>query len=403
MSVVSVRLPRYEGKIWTYPKVEFIELFPYCPISLALQDPDADIIDINVPVVTPYVLDYLTLILSRRILPIPVENMSSASKYLLIPILDIVSSEKYPVLLKSYPDINLNDDDTIKSGIHAFAIKYEWPELLNIIHDLISVSWTDEEEKTWISWRALLSAYYDREALYPWTAVQHKVSVNAKLFMEEVPESKNALDLISDMKFPRWYDGYPIVGVVMACLLGKSHGILSRILKKYNDQNSVLYLCTATQLNDPISIDIIRCNFHFYYQGINMAIDLVIDEGKDISLLAHIIGANPPTLANTLIKALREGDHRVVKEILIQYPTLSNVIAPIITLDQLNSIQIIYLHMDHLIALFVEVLKVKRYDLLPTFRCISRDHLYPVIIKNADPNDRDDILNTLGFTQHEIT
>lgn len=130
MSIFNISLPG--GKSYTFNKDKFRLMFPESLIDLALQDLDARTIDITHPIVTPYVMEYISLLMSDVIPPIPTEDLTLASRYLGIPILNLVSQKIYQNFTNLWYIINLNsrlDCNKYYRQIMTYGIRNDWIDL----------------------------------------------------------------------------------------------------------------------------------------------------------------------------------------------------------------------------------------------------------------------------------
>ena len=184
----SIRLLTYDNQRWEFQRSKFIQLWPECMISLALQDLEATTIDIEQLSVTPYVMNYLTEIYNNNKLPIPDVDMTSASLYLLIPILEAVSNPFYEGLLQLYPRTNLMKQSTFIANyefIMAFALRYSYTSLRDY---LMSLNITGDQPIL-----HYIGAYYDYPKLLSSKPTITSSTVYLKLYIPELESSKDAL------------------------------------------------------------------------------------------------------------------------------------------------------------------------------------------------------------------
>lgn len=127
-----------------YDRRVFTDRFPDSMITTALTNPEDNEVDIKERVVTPYVLDYISRILSSGAVPkVPTEDMTQASRYLLIPFLGLVSDPRYVMFRQMYPEYNLFlvvHLDLHYQNILLFALLHQWSALLNYLWERGDVS-----------------------------------------------------------------------------------------------------------------------------------------------------------------------------------------------------------------------------------------------------------------------
>lgn len=146
-------LPYTYGK--TFNRDDFITLFPDSMIATALTDPEATEIDIPNRVVTPYVLNYLVNVVNGGIPEVSYIfpsgllegegslNMIDASRYLLIPLLNVISDSNYSLLMKQYPDLNIADPVQLYQlylNILRFGLLHGYTSLISYLFDHVDIS-----------------------------------------------------------------------------------------------------------------------------------------------------------------------------------------------------------------------------------------------------------------------
>lgn len=126
-----------------YDRDQFIALFPESMISQALElDKGATNIVLNISDVTPYVLMYINRVIHIRKLPIPATDISQAGKYLLIPLLEMVSDLRYVEFHTDHSEVNLLDHkslDTYYDTILQFGVYRNWNMLIFYLLDIIPI------------------------------------------------------------------------------------------------------------------------------------------------------------------------------------------------------------------------------------------------------------------------
>lgn len=131
----TVRLSRY-SHTETYDRKVFTIMFPESMITAALTDPEETEIDINEPIVTPYVLSYLNDVTQGFIPEVPSIDMTQASRYLLIPLLGVISDPMYAQFRMKYPELNLAESEELNGHygpILEYSLRYRYPMLLQYL------------------------------------------------------------------------------------------------------------------------------------------------------------------------------------------------------------------------------------------------------------------------------
>ncbi len=158
--MITVNLPRYNYS-QSYDRKTFLSDFPNSLISTAFTDPEEKEIDITQPSVTPYVLQYLQTLTEGTTPIVPFEDMTSAGRYLLIPILDVVSDPKYRDFRDTYPNTNLFIGPYTSIQILQYTITftstYDYREVffyairnnyLSLLRYLLETNPSDKNEET---------------------------------------------------------------------------------------------------------------------------------------------------------------------------------------------------------------------------------------------------------------
>ena len=259
MSFKIYLLPYTYGK--DYNRDLFITTFPDSMIATALQDPEADEVDIPNRVVTPYVLNYLSSILVGDIPEIPVENMNNASRYLLIPLLNIVSDPNYAKLRKDFPTLNIDDPVQLNEhyqDILMFALQHNYTSLINYIFEHTDVN-THQND----NFRALFVSVY-----------MNNVPVTVKL-LQYTTDPTDVIDTDEFNELTQWETGIGSItfeaqdylenelceiAIPEASALGNANDVLALLVAdpafKDADWNTVLVICTYSY--NLVGIDLTR-------------------------------------------------------------------------------------------------------------------------------------------------
>lgn len=107
-----------EGQTYQLDRVKFTRLFPESMIVLALQDLDADKIDLSHPCITPRIMTLIAYMtahgsipeVNSKIYPMESDPLIPASRYLLMDILGVIGNPMYCQFIRNYPEVNLLDD-----------------------------------------------------------------------------------------------------------------------------------------------------------------------------------------------------------------------------------------------------------------------------------------------------
>ena len=119
-------------------RAKFIQLFPDSMIATALNDSEAKIIPISHPCVTRDILNLLHKIIASKSIPknIRIEEFNQASRYLLIPILEVIGDPLYGIFQVIHPEINLlkvNSSDY--DEILEYGINTNWMSIVKYVLD----------------------------------------------------------------------------------------------------------------------------------------------------------------------------------------------------------------------------------------------------------------------------
>lgn len=246
----TVHLPKYDySQIFNRDK--FISMFPDSLLAVAFTDPEEKEVSLENPSVTPYVLQFLSDVMTRTspyVLPL---DMTPASRYLLIPLLAVVSDPKYRMFREQYDYINIlnpQDLDDMYSEILNFAVMNEYPSLLSHLWD-----YTDYTDHPTSNLTALILSVYKND-----------LSIFRTL-LPKVPDPTQAVDISQvrdEMKIDPALNYIKSITVIEGSALGKSNTILSYIISnpqfnyRASDWYNSLYISAILQNYE--AIDMIR-------------------------------------------------------------------------------------------------------------------------------------------------
>lgn len=358
----KVTLPSHDNYTQVYSRDRFIEMFPCSPISLALQDPTAETIEITVPAVTPYVLEYLSNWVETQALSIPTENLSAAGRYLLIPWLLIASSPLYPQLMAKHPKFDTDDPESVTQCL-VFAIKHDWYELYALCRDTILEIYPDAVPESY-KFIAVITAYYDRPNLYPWRDAFYP-TITSVSFLKHIQEAATEVEIFTS----RLPSGVVLgINVIDAAIYGRSCTILERLVSKYKDDiKSSTYLPFMTILNFPEGIDLFLSHSDAEPEVINQCLAYAMSRDKDyIPVMGHLLRVGPDP-KDIFTKAFEENRHRVIGFLSHCYPELLREVIPSILADQLTQI-LPHMVRETIHQCVIMTLDYQRHDLLHIIR-----------------------------------
>lgn len=154
MSIV-INLPVYDTQ-YKFNRAQFLSLFPDSMISTAFQDPDETSIDLTHHTMTPDILEYLhNTVKSNMLLPIKDnQNFQEVGRYLLIPILEVISQSEYTQFHETYPKINLLEKQSLRdnySTILVYALLHNYSSLLHYLWNEIGSVGHDNYDALFVS------------------------------------------------------------------------------------------------------------------------------------------------------------------------------------------------------------------------------------------------------------
>ena len=124
-----IRLVNYDNMLFRFPRSKYISIYPESLIGLALQDPEADIIDIAQLSVRPEAISFLYFMVVYREIPYVPSwiDMASAGRYLLIQEMLLVQGQAY----NEIDVVNiLNIKDLAEGYDNVFLTAYEYNDLI---------------------------------------------------------------------------------------------------------------------------------------------------------------------------------------------------------------------------------------------------------------------------------
>lgn len=384
--VIEIRLPEYDGKSWTFSREAFLRLYPESFIGLALQDTEAEVIDIVNPVITPYVMDYLTRLFAQNPPPSSsLQNLTQASRYLLMPIMGITSNPLYSGIQPLFVDINRN-----YLSIIVYGIQHNWMDLISYIWEQTEGGVDHTQDDTLV---LLLSAHYDRLPVFlriVERGVSPKVEVPYNVilplidpaFRHQVPGNANAV-IISARSSARtvlkWlFDNISFDSSVWGEALGMGH----------------------TNRDYPV-IDIVRSKADLYTYQYWITTSL---REQELNTAGHILGVQEPiTFTLVLDRLIKDNNYDGVYYLMrfsgkdpnqMTMAVLDNI--DIIQRDVFNQIIAVGLgrYRDKLIQIAQELIRHNRLDLIPNILGILPQ---PIFNEAVIP-----LLDELGLTLEDV-
>lgn len=284
---------------YTYDRNKYITTFPESMIALALQDPDADYIELTNPCVTPNVLKYLDTLLSsdsHSSLPPSEQDMTLASRYLLIPLLSILSDSNYVTFHKLHPHINILNIDHLNmyyGVILQHGILNKFHLLAQYLLDTVDI--TTHQVENWSGLYA--TAYMNNVNLYHklYSNVKNPCQLMCMKMFEDLTQFKGNDNV---EHYIRFIDNISLIEVAS---LGEANDILSLLVKdklfrdiEYDTDDTVDeqsrwdVSCVINMFNNNIlGIDIIHSLCEIYI--INVLIEQACDDDDNLEMIGHLL------------------------------------------------------------------------------------------------------------------
>lgn len=278
----TISLPTHSNFQYTYDRKKFLEMFPDSMISLALQDLEETRFDIH-QIVTPYTLEYIHILLTESKLCPSRDNLAEASRYLLIPILEVVCHPEYEKFYRDYLKVNLLDTESIKTHYQEIVVY----GLLHQYSSLLSYIWDRLDYKTMNCHIALYVAAY----------------------MNNVPVTK----MLNEIVWHNQSGEISLIDYVDFCAIT---GYTNREMEEYLSswpRLEVSEVCALGQANDTLRL-------------------AVVEEGRDRSLVISTINKNVAGIR----LAGGHGDEYMFYEALHHAEKDRNVIGAILNIDDIS-------------------------------------------------------------------
>lgn len=427
MSSFNICLPNFNNAKYIFSREQFISMFPYSPVSLALQDTEADEVELIHSEVTPYILNYLSNTINCNILPIPEYNMTSASRYLLIPILGIVSSPLYPSFRETFPDVNLFTfpfNDPQYDQLLTYAIKNNWSELVDYLRDYTEIN-------HWSNIGSIASAYYDRLNLFlkfiP-RDIYSSYIMNEGQFINLIPESKDIFTTYYNY-MECYHDGFTPedlkdtdVDVLKSSIIGKAYSVLSYLVSLLKNNPNIhpnwsfkSYQYLSELVGDVTSVKLINSLPGLDDKHDHESFDIA-NFSDNIPLLGYLLDINATSYKDIYRKLLQDDDIHRIRSLNYTYERLKDFL-DVVTPEQMHVHGYNYIRWSHyaLMVLYdtsveknIELFDNLAHNLLSIY---GRVGLYQIIIRdmklgtrlcNNRPECYPYILQVLGYTSEEI-
>lgn len=181
------------GYAHEFKREEFLKYFPESMIGLALNDPEAEVIEIPNSCITPEILKILSHIVSTGCIPpySPID-MKEAARYLLIDLLEVIGDPKYRLFRLAHPEINLLDMEKDADAALYYSIREGYTSLgvYILAHSLYTEGrWSDHLMKAVLANRPILVDRLIKAGVNPFTA---------KLNGDITPYDSNLDDIMSE-------------------------------------------------------------------------------------------------------------------------------------------------------------------------------------------------------------
>lgn len=281
---IAINLPTYDTQ-YIFDRKQFQDMFPDSMICTAFSDPSENSLDLTHSSITPEVMEYLRGIIQEKKLYIPEapEKFTEASRYLLIPILEIVGHPRYKSFIEKYPNIDLLQKPSLAdnySHILVYALLHDYSCLYQYLFEQIGYEGRNN--------------YYGRYL----SAYKNNVRVMKALYKEDYTPIRYSTfrDLIDSKRDPPhvWeYYQNKSLSLTEACLLGRANDTFNLIYSPLGAQAPGLggqdtqpdnALVMATLMNNPEAISKLRPS---YERGFMDAFDY---SGTDLKLNGTLLG-----------------------------------------------------------------------------------------------------------------
>lgn len=310
---ITVNLPSYNYSL-TFNRSEFFSLFPDSLIAITFTNPEEKEVDIINSLVTPYVLQYINLLVENpdEVPSSPSQDLTPASRYLLMPILGVLSNLKYDEFIQQYSYIDLLDINYLKQDygvILNYSLKNNFPLLTNYLLERVN----PEDYPIENLLALLISANRNNMSMFQY-------------FLKIVPDPTAELN-INDIKVHLEYEPYgdlleyvdeylANIDSIQASALGKANTILRylssdpRFQNIQQSWNQSLYISALSDNYE--GIDIIRP------LASQVTIDHLLDEEIQHSCI-HMVGhlilplGTDVTIENIMIYALQHHNETILR------------------------------------------------------------------------------------------
>lgn len=313
----TISLPRYSYE-HTFDLAQFKKCYPESMITATLDISTDTVIELTRPEVTPTCLKYLEQVTNGNLYPPSSEDLTSASRYLLIPFIAVASDPLYIDFYPQFMGVDILDAGVVSMqymGIMSFAIRNKFHRLTEYIWDLAPIK-DHPQDNVHLGY---IAAYYDNlsafkklESYLTYRSPEGEVIPESKRIISNdpgMPDGETILNGISIYQFQCLIRNHKFVGeesdyigdngmtIPDVVAMGSANEILQYISGSIDNHYSMLKIMILH--NNLRGIEIIRP----VIMNLHRALLLVIEEGT-VEMFLHLALPGPEYTYPLLLKTL---------------------------------------------------------------------------------------------------